>query len=456
VGDEVVHFRFAKGFYEEGGRPLTDPLIQRTRITELSYVMAPWWHMLLAFTWKAGGGISKTGMQAYHAAYLLLLVLGSYLLGKHLFGRRAGLTGALLVSTMPLTIAFGILCYLEVPIAALSVWCLLFILKRRLILAGAVLGVMFLTKRNSYLLVPAFGLLAVLPELKELRISDGLRIALPALFISLPDFIFRYQDLGGIISRNPVITPLFPNPPLTYNFQPANFVHNPIVLPQYLGIAFCVLFLLYLFKLKEGTRKEEWFLLIPILTYLPLFAYAFWGWFSLRYIAPILPLACILFSRNLALAKGRWLGIIALVCMLQVAAASGYVVSKRRIHPGLEEAYRFVSERTPPDAIILHPGIVAEYIQRRTAWYSTNRFMVDLPYLFWKANEKEALEILDRYGITNIFCTKDRIYDDREIRHTGGYPRSFLEKLETFGSVERIFENPKAILWKVRRPASVK
>jgi hypothetical protein len=73
-----------------------------------------------------------------------------------------------------------------------------------------------------------------------------------------------------------------------------------------------------------------------------------------------------------------------------------------------------------------------------------------MPYLFWQANEKEAKNILLNINKTEyIMIKKTRIYDDTKIRHKGGYPKSFIEKLPNFSFLKLIFDNKEISIWKV-------
>jgi len=75
----------------------------------------------------------------------------------------------------------------------------------------------------------------------------------------------------------------------------------------------------------------------------------------------------------------------------------------------------------------------------------------EISYLFWDASQKDALEILDKYGIDYILIENNRIYDDSQHKHTGGYPRAFLDKISNFDRFKKVFENEGAQIWKIEK-----
>jgi hypothetical protein len=57
-------------------------------------------------------------------------------------------------------------------------------------------------------------------------------------------------------------------------------------------------------------------------------------------------------------------------------------------------------------------------------------------------------DLFEANKISYVMVKKSRIYDDREERHLGGYPQSFLERLSHSGGWVKIFENSGVALWK--------
>lgn len=90
------------------------------------------------------------------------------------------------------------------------------------------------------------------------------------------------------------------------------------------------------------------------------------------------------------------------------------------------------------------------YAQRAVIW---NNYLAlsEMPYLFWVANEKDALNIFNKYEINYLLVEKDRIYDDSKLHHQLGWPKSFVKKMPNFSCLELILDNKYASLWKVRK-----
>ena len=204
--DEIFHFWFAKDWFDLGQRPLYNHLVDT--LEELGYfryyVNAPLWHCGLAYLGKVWGGLSKNLAQAYQAVHYLLLVVNTYLLTRELYGALAARWAALIVATTPLFVSFGVLFFMDMPIAVWTPLAVLLIVKRRFLLAGVVIGVMFLTKRNAYLVFPAVVPLIFLAfqahrvHFEARGIKGFLTLSLVVLLITIPDFVFRYNHFGGV------------------------------------------------------------------------------------------------------------------------------------------------------------------------------------------------------------------------------------------------------------------
>ena len=157
LGDEIIHFRCAKDIFRAERRVTVDSLYGEEFSNQIHYMFPPLWHLLLAFLWKITGGISFRVAQFYHLFYYALLLVSTYFIGKELYGKEEGWFSTLLVATLPMVVSFGILFYMDVPLAALMSLTFLLILKKRAILAGFGFGLMSFTKMNGLVFgVPFF------------------------------------------------------------------------------------------------------------------------------------------------------------------------------------------------------------------------------------------------------------------------------------------------------------
>ena len=82
--------------------------------------------------------------------------------------------------------------------------------------------------------------------------------------------------------------------------------------------------------------------------------------------------------------------------------------------------------------------------------YPTIDFMKDKSVLmFWSKREDDIKETMKINRLDYIVIDKSRIYDDTVVKHFGGYPKSFVERLPTLPFVEKIFENQAMSIWVV-------
>ena len=90
------------------------------------------------------------------------------------------------------------------------------------------------------------------------------------------------------------------------------------------------------------------------------------------------------------------------------------------------------------------------YSERASIW---NNYLAlsEMPYLFWAADNNEALNILNKYNIDYLLVEKERIYDDSKSHHQLGWPRSFVEKMGNFSCLDLILEKDHVSLWQVIR-----
>jgi len=127
-----------------------------------------------------------------------------------------------------------------------------------------------------------------------------------------------------------------------------------------------------------------------------------------------------------------------------------YTYKHRMMPRGLGQVYSYLKDMSPPGSrVMCSRNALSLYSDRPSIWLSMAG-LHELSYLFWDADQNEALAILSKYNIGYILIEKDRIYDDRTIKHTGGYPDTFVKKLATFGKFTKIIDNNDAQLWKIQ------
>jgi hypothetical protein len=127
---------------------------------------------------------------------------------------------------------------------------------------------------------------------------------------------------------------------------------------------------------------------------------------------------------------------------------------KRQLSPELKEAFEYIRNNVPKDALILYPEEnLLIYGQRRVIWSAVKVFKsgpdAGLKAIFWGSTSEEMNRSLRINEVNHILIKKSRIYDDRGVCHFGGYPQSFVEKLPHLDGWVKIFENPGVELWKM-------
>ena len=464
LGDEVMHFRFAKDIYREGKRATFDTLYGAEDPLGYFYRSDPLWHILLASLWKLIGRISFPVAQFYHTIYYALLILFTYLLAKELYGQKQGLYSALIIAAVPAVVAFSILFYLDIPATSLSIFCLLLIAKRRFMWSGIVLGLMYLTKRNACFFAPAFFFLVLYQTeagVKE-RIKNLFYLSVPAFLFILPDFLWRENNLksfivvkdnvalqnggalGGIKNR------LMLN---DWDLRISEYLNssffNPLDVVKYFGVVLLIALVIYiLFRIYEKRDLVMW---LPVVCYFFFFCYIFHPASDIRYLLPILPLFAILSSKVIVKYSDKRLPAIMLVCFLCFLQFSGtliYLREKRQVAKGIDEGFAYLRQNTATDALVIYPEyVILERANRRFAWAGSLHQV--LKKIFWNKDNEKVKDLLKRNNINYIAIKKARIYDDSKVHHFGGYPKSFVEKLPGMSFLELVFDNQEMSIWYV-------
>lgn len=198
LADEVFHYRLAKYVYEQKAIPAYDPLAHTNPLTGKNYyVNEPLWHTTLALFWTVTGP-SQAGGQLFQAFVYIGLVFVVFLLGKELYGLESGYYAALLAASAPMVVLYSILFHVDVSLMLLCALCYLMVLRKRWLWVGVILGLAFVTKRNSYLIAPAVAFCVLYySEGRPKEKLKNLLVFLIALSVTVsPDLYRRHSAFG--------------------------------------------------------------------------------------------------------------------------------------------------------------------------------------------------------------------------------------------------------------------
>jgi len=465
LGDETLHYRFAKDIFLTGKRVAYDSLYLRYAHSNilLPYNSEPLWHILLSFLWKISGKPSFIIAQVYHTFYYFLLILLIYLIGEKLYGEKHGLYSVLILATMPAIIVFSVLFYLDIPVTVLTTFCFLLILQKRILLASIAMGLVYVTKRNGYFFLPFFIFLIIYQNNNNLKkIIKNLLcfFAFPLFFITY-DVLWRESNLKIKVFSESRNISSFSSLDLIkdrllvkdLNFRLTEYLNsyfsNPFDIIKYFGVVLLILLVLYFLK-KRYEKKDFIFLWLPIGCYLIFFFYIFSFNSDIRYLIPIMPFLSILAAKSLFYVNKRILKfLIILLCFLQFISTIIFVSIKRRISHEIKEGFVYLSQNTSKDSILLYPEYnILEGTERRFVWAGI--LNGSLGEIFWDTDRKTVEDIIKSLGINYIVVKKTRIYDDAKRRHFGGYPKSFMRRLQEFSFVECVFDNKEISIWQVK------
>ena len=471
LGDESYHYRFAKDFYNLGKRPVFDSVYGTGEPPGYFYSSEPLWPFILSKIWKTVGKISFPIAQAYHSMYFLFLLVFTYLAAKTLYSEKEAFYSLILLAACPVVLAFGIIFYLDIPVTMFCVLAFLLILKGRYFWAGISLGLTYLTKRNGLFILPGiFLIILLLPKSRLIEKMKNLSILSFAMAILIiPDlawreFSYRNYNLehtatseqtlevfaaSGITDR--IISP----PTQLANTWKGSLTHRSLDTPQFLSpldllkyLGLSLLLLIGLYFIQRKYRKTDLFLWLPLGSFFLLFIYFLGPFADVRYILPTIPFLVILSSKTFFSFRRDSLRILLLgVCIAQLFSTLAYVNIKRHIPADTKAAFDFIKKDTPRDANVFYPGqILLEATDRKVIW---SRFGLQINKLFWPGDADEFKNAIRTMKLDYIVIDQKRIYDDTNIHHLGGYPKSFVEKLPTRKFLKLVFENSSIKIFKV-------
>jgi 4-amino-4-deoxy-L-arabinose transferase-like glycosyltransferase len=254
--------------------------------------------------------VSDLAPRVLAVAFGMATVAVGYAAGARFYGRRAGLVTALLFAVMPYLVVVNRQALLDGPMAFFSVVGLWLLAKfaaegrrRTLYGAGAALGLAFISKETSVVLVPAaYAFLAVTPSV-HVRFRDVAAFFGCFAAVALP-YPVSLSVAGGSTSGKHFLTwQLFRPPNHLWTFYPA-------VVPSAIGIPVivCAAGLLLATMLSRSWSWRESLLVCWIVV--PVFFFQLWPVKGFQYLLPVAaPFAILagglLTSKELATRLGR-------------------------------------------------------------------------------------------------------------------------------------------------------
>lgn len=244
-------------------------------------------------------GVSDTLGRAVSAGVGVLTVYLVYRLGVTLYGRRAGLYAALFLALMPYHVVVTRQVLLDGPMVFCATLSLFFMVRfaqtgraEWLYAAAAGMGLTFLAKETSVLMVGAiYAFLALSPKL-PVRIKD-IFISLFTLVVVMAAFPLSVSLAGGGgggKTQQYLVWQLFRRPNHTWDFYPSMVtpaVGGLVVLTALLGVWFL--------RRKNGWREK----LLGLWILVPVVFFELWPTKGFQYLLPAAPPLALLAARAL-------------------------------------------------------------------------------------------------------------------------------------------------------------
>jgi 4-amino-4-deoxy-L-arabinose transferase-like glycosyltransferase len=465
LGDENYHFRKASLFAEYGSRLAYDPLYGPDIPPGIPYFDGPAWHTGLAILWRLTGQ-TVLAAQAYQAAWLVLLIGCAFMAGSALGGPQAGWWSLLAAATMPASLFFSVVLYNEVAMLALMMLGLCLALRRWYVISGIALGLAFMVKPTACIVFPAFLLAIILltdvPWRK--RALAALLFCLGTALVVGPDLWWRHEHLGTVgmvyMSRSggsdavPEVIRQMLREKGPETFYWTSSVLNPADIVMHLGVVVTAGLVLALAWLRRATAGR---LALTLALALFLAAEVFQtvrdGTLDVRYAMGAFFLPVLLAGPVLAqwVAKRRWLAwVLIAVAILQAGAVMAKAASMRRLPAGQIQAIRRIADlpiHRQPGYVICPDSTISTYGNRPILWAAINPG----PFFFTWPPDKQWL-LLDYFGVEYIVIPRARIYDDSQAKHTGGYPKSWVEALPhmPYADPTPVVDTPTLLVYRVK------
>lgn len=244
-------------------------------------------------------GTSDLLGRAVSAAVGVATVYLVYCLGTSLYGRRAGLYAALFMALMPYHVVVTRQVLLDGPMVLCSTLSLFFMARfvqteraEWLYAAAAGMGLTFLAKETSILMVGAiYAFLALSPKI-TVRITDIVlsMVAMVAVMAAFPLSVSLAGGGGGGKTQQYLVWQLFRRPNHTWDFYPT-------VVPPAVGVLVIAAALLGLWLLRRKGGWPEKLLGLWILV--PVVFFELWPTKGFQYLLPAAPPLALLAARTL-------------------------------------------------------------------------------------------------------------------------------------------------------------
>jgi len=451
LGDECAHVRHVRTYMQTGRRVPYDPRFADYHPRAVPFSGTPLWHAGLAVLWKLAGETPQVLAQAYHAGFYLLLLLSVYFGARRAWGAPEAGWAWLLAATLPVVCAYSVLLYQDVPGVALTALGLLLLWRGNYLTCGAALAGAYLTKMNALSWAPwAVGFAAwAAGRPWRRRVWAAAQVALPVAAAFGYDMAWRagvYENLMGYASPPDSgvtvggVRVLEAHPSGYVRWKPYP-VQDLTSIVSHLGPFLLAGAVLALFRCRGRMSAWLWGALALALAG---FAAIFVPRAStqVRYLLPAALALVYLAGRALGpLRLPGWAkAAVVAGCVVQAAAATGFVAAKRRIAPEEEAGYAWIRRHTPADARVLFPEqLLTNRTGRVYIWGAANP-----SYLLTEATDRQRRVAMRALGITHVAVPLRRVYDrEAEGTHAGGYPRDFVEALPDLPDFERVYANPR-------------
>ena len=198
-GDEVYYSMFAEAWYDAGlgNRPVYNPRYPSGE-AGYYYVTEPLWPFVCSLVWHVTG-VHAWSAQALQAGFYALLLAMVYRVGRDVLGPRGALAALLGAVSVPMFGAFSILLYMGVPVTALLMIAFVLLRKKQFLVAGAVMGLAYLMKRNAAFVAPAcLAWMLWVPGTFWQRVRRLAVFGLAAGIVVFPDFLWRHEHIPSM------------------------------------------------------------------------------------------------------------------------------------------------------------------------------------------------------------------------------------------------------------------
>ena len=458
LGDEPVHFRTAGRFAQTWHREPWDPLTAMPdRFDPLVLNGTPLWHAGLGLVWRLVGSESQAAAQAYQAGFYLLLLVSVYFGVRPVWGEAAASWAWLTAASMPMVCVYGILLYQDMPGAALSALALLLVWRRQFFWSGVCLAAAYFTKMNMIGFVPwAAALAAWLSEGPwHRRLRAAALVCLPGAATFAYDMAWRWEVYGGrMLGPSVDLGSLPPAVREMLGSQPQGFVlwkpypfYDPKSVVSHLGVLGLLGAGAALLRARDRVSLWLWgCLALGVAGFYVVFART--GSPQMRLLFPAV-LALIVLGgvglRNLCLP--RWLLVLGLLgCAVQAVVPPLYLDRLRHVPAAEKEAFEWIRQHTQPRQRIMYPErSLLVHADRPPIWTGLN------PAFFMsEATDAQRLATLEFFKVSHVAIPLRRTYDRKvEGSHDGGYAIDFVEKARSLPYLEKVYENPGFLVFRV-------